>query len=118
MGRLRGRLDSEVFAGSKEAREQVFAVSKEQVYLCCEEIEVHFVRWHGQRRAVLDEPGDVLLATGSNLLNVVLVGSRRVLGGVLVAQRLWAVVASVHWYGSWSKCTGKNDPTAAIVYPC
>ena len=34
---------------------------------------------------MLGEPGDVLLATGSSLLHVVLVGSRRVLGGVLVA---------------------------------
>ena len=46
MGRLRCRLDREVFASSKEAREQVFAFSKERVNLCCEEIKVHLVRWH------------------------------------------------------------------------
>jgi hypothetical protein len=107
-GRLGVRLDSEVFA-----------VSKEVFYLCCEEIEVHFISWQGQGRAVLDEPGDVLLATGSNLLNVVLVGSRRVLDGVLVAQKLWAVVASVHWCGGWAEgSSSKNNPTAAIVYEC
>ena len=55
------------------------------------------------------------------MLIVVQVGIRRVLGEVLVqrsTKRLWAVVAGVHWYGGWSKCAGKNDPTAAIVYPC
>jgi hypothetical protein len=36
-------------------------------------------------------------------------------GGV---GRLWAVVASVHWYGGRAEgSSSKNDPTAAIVYP-
>ena len=104
--------------GEVDRHGESFDVSKEVFYLCCEKIEVHLVSWHGQRRAMLDEPGDVLLATGSNLLNVFLVGSRRVFGGVL-AQKLWAVVASVHRCGGWAGgSSSKNDPTAAIVYEC